>query len=164
MRQLPLLVPTNTTTCCINYHYLFRQIPLLVDTPLGIGNLLTLKPCPTGTLECANDEPDPKNNKLEIRGTISPALRHSLARVPLANVSRRMRDIDFAINNANASRPPPDRQAPSSGCGRCGTEDPAPSQSAAGAPSPFTSPPRGPRRTPSTSPRWRPPSGGRSRR
>ena len=37
MRQLPLLVATNSTTCCINYHYLFRQIPLLVDTPFGIG-------------------------------------------------------------------------------------------------------------------------------
>lgn len=69
-----------------------------------LGNLLTLKPCATGTLDYANDATNPENNKLEIRGTISPALRHSLSKVPLVNVSQRIRGIDFAINNANASR------------------------------------------------------------
>ncbi len=69
-----------------------------------IGNLLTLKPFATGTLEYANDATDPANNRLEIRGTISPALRHSLSRVPLVNVSRSTRGIDFTINNANESR------------------------------------------------------------
>ena len=69
-----------------------------------IGNLLTLKPFATGTLEYANDATDPANNRLEIRGTISPALRHSLARVPLVNVAHRMRGLDFAINDANGSR------------------------------------------------------------
>ena len=69
-----------------------------------IGNLLTLKPFATGTLEYANDATDPANNRLEIRGTISPALRHSLARVPLVNVSQRIKGLDFAINNANGSR------------------------------------------------------------
>ena len=69
-----------------------------------IGNLLTLKPFATGTLEYANDTPNPENNKLEIRGTISPALRHSLSKVPLVNTSIQVRGIEFAINNANASR------------------------------------------------------------
>ena len=69
-----------------------------------IGNLFTLKPCATGTLDYANDTPNPKNNKLEIRGTISPALRHSLSKVPLVNVAQRIRGIEFAINSANGSR------------------------------------------------------------
>ena len=68
-----------------------------------IGDLFTLKPCATGTLDYANDTPDPKYNKLEIRGTISPALRHSLVKVPITNVSRRARGIDFVINNADMS-------------------------------------------------------------
>ena len=68
-----------------------------------IGNFLTLKACATGTLDYANDTPDPKNNKLEIRGTISPALRHSLEKVPIVNVARRTRGIDFVTNNANMS-------------------------------------------------------------
>ena len=69
-----------------------------------IGNLLTLKPYATGTLDYANDTPDPKCNKLEIRGTISPALRCSLSKVPIVNVQRRTRGIEFVINNANGSR------------------------------------------------------------
>ena len=71
---------------------------------IRLGNLLTLKPCATGTLDYANDTPNSECNKIEIRGTISPALRHSLAKVPLVNVSRRVRGIEFAINDANASR------------------------------------------------------------
>ena len=71
---------------------------------IRLGNLLTLKPCATGTLDYANDTPNPESNKIEIRGTISPALRHSLSKVPLVNVSRRIRGIDFAINIADGCR------------------------------------------------------------
>lgn len=54
-----------------------------------IGNLITLVPCVTGTIDHANDDLDPKKNHLEIRATVSPVLRHSLARVPLVNMKHK---------------------------------------------------------------------------
>lgn len=69
-----------------------------------IGNLFTLKPCATGTIDYANDAPNPESTKIEIRGMISPALRYSLSKVPVVNVSRRTRGIEFAVNDANGGR------------------------------------------------------------
>ena len=57
-----------------------------------IGNLVTLKPFATGTLDNANDAPSPDRNHLEIRATISPALRHSLAKARLVNVRQMATD------------------------------------------------------------------------
>ena len=70
---------------------------------LRIGNLMMVKPCATGTIEYANDALDPEINKLELRGTISPALRHSLTRAKLVNVSQRKRGLSFVIREANNS-------------------------------------------------------------
>ena len=53
-----------------------------------IGNLVTLKPCVTGTLDHANDAADPTRNHLEIRATVGPALRYALSRAPLVNMKR----------------------------------------------------------------------------
>ena len=63
-----------------------------------IGNLVTLKPFATGTLDNANDAPDPAKNHLEIRATISPALRHSLAKARLVNVKSSRNAISFVVN------------------------------------------------------------------
>ena len=54
-----------------------------------LGNLVTLNPCVTGTLDSSVDEPDPEKNHVEIRATVSPALRHSLSRIKLVNDNRR---------------------------------------------------------------------------
>ena len=69
-----------------------------------IGNLITLKPYATGTIDFANDALDPEKNQLEIRATVSPALRHSLKKARLVNVSHRARGIDFVIRKANGAR------------------------------------------------------------
>ena len=53
-----------------------------------LGNLLTLKPCVTGTLDSTVDKPDPKKNHVEIRATVSPALRYSLSRINLVNANK----------------------------------------------------------------------------
>lgn len=69
-----------------------------------LGNLLTLKPCVTGTLDSSVDEPDPKKNHVEIRATVSPALRYSLSRIKLVNVNRRkgLGKVIREMNNAKA--------------------------------------------------------------
>lgn len=68
-----------------------------------IGNLVTLKPYATGTLDNANDAPDPAKNHLEIRATISPALRHSLAKARLVNVKSSRNAISFLVNDMNGA-------------------------------------------------------------
>lgn len=68
-----------------------------------IGNLMTLKPYVTGTLDNANDEPDPAKSHVEIRATVSPALRHSLAKARLVNVKHRRNVIDRVICNMNGA-------------------------------------------------------------
>ena len=62
-----------------------------------IGNLMTLKPYATGTIDNANDEPDPAKSHVEIRATVSPALRYSLAKARLVNVKQRRSVIDRVI-------------------------------------------------------------------
>ena len=59
-----------------------------------IGNLVTLKPYATGTLAHANDAADPEKNHLEIRATVTPALRYALSRARLVNVNRPTDGID----------------------------------------------------------------------
>lgn len=59
-----------------------------------LGNLVTLKPCITGTIDYANGKLDAKKNHLEIRATESPALRHSLARANLVNNARNSNGLD----------------------------------------------------------------------
>ena len=54
---------------------------------IRLGNLVTLKPYATGSLLHANDAPDPENNHLEIRATVSPSLRYSLAKARLVNLA-----------------------------------------------------------------------------
>ena len=66
-----------------------------------IGNLMTLKACATGSINNVNDELDPKVNHLEIRATISPALRHSLAKARLVNVKQRRNVIGMVIREMN---------------------------------------------------------------
>ena len=68
-----------------------------------IGNLMTLKPYVTGTLDNANDEPDPVKSHVEIRAMVSPALRHSLAKARLVNVKNRRNVIDRVICNMNGA-------------------------------------------------------------
>jgi len=62
-----------------------------------LGNLLTLKPCVTGTLDSSIDEPDPEKSHVEIRATVSPAMRHSLSKVKLVNVKQRRNGLDKVI-------------------------------------------------------------------
>ncbi len=66
-----------------------------------IGNLVTLKPFATGLIDNANDRPDPAKNQIEIRATISPAMRHSLRKAQLVNVAYRAKGIDFVIREAD---------------------------------------------------------------
>ena len=66
-----------------------------------IGNLVTLAPCVTGSIANANDEPDPAHNRLEIRATVSPAMRHSLAKTRLVNVKSKKNAIDRVICDAD---------------------------------------------------------------
>ena len=57
---------------------LFDVLPAYIaetGNAVRIGNLVTLKPCVTGTLAHANDAADPEKNHLEIRATVVPALR-----------------------------------------------------------------------------------------
>lgn len=68
-----------------------------------IGNLMTLKPYATGTLDNANDEPDPAKSHVEIRATVSPALRYSLAKARLVNVKQRRNVIDRVICDMNGA-------------------------------------------------------------
>ena len=68
-----------------------------------IGNLMTLKPYVTGTLDNANDEPDPVKSHVEIRAMVSPALRHSLAKARLVNVKNLRNAIDRVICNMNGA-------------------------------------------------------------
>ncbi len=68
-----------------------------------LGNLVTLKPCITGTIDSANGKLDAKKNHLEIRATESPALRHSLAKAKLVNNSRSSNGLDSVLGGSNTS-------------------------------------------------------------
>ena len=66
-----------------------------------IGNLVTFRPCVTGSIENANDEPDPAHNRLEIHAVVSPALRHSLAKSRLVNMKSKRNAIDRVVCEAD---------------------------------------------------------------
>ena len=68
-----------------------------------LGNLVTLKPCITGTIEYANGKLDDKKNHLEIHATESPALRHSLAKAKLVNNARNSNGLDSVLGASNTS-------------------------------------------------------------
>jgi hypothetical protein len=68
-----------------------------------LGNLVTLKPCITGTIEYANGKLDAKKNHLEIHAIESPALRHSLAMAKLVNNSRSSNGIDRVFGGPSKS-------------------------------------------------------------
>ena len=68
-----------------------------------LGNLVTLKPCITGTIEYANGKLDAKTNHLEIHATESPALRHSLAKAKLVNNARNSNGLDSVLGGSNTS-------------------------------------------------------------
>lgn len=68
-----------------------------------LGNLVTLKPCITGTIEYANGKLDAKKNHLEIHATESPALRHSLAKAQLVNNARNSSGLDRVLGGSSKS-------------------------------------------------------------
>lgn len=69
-----------------------------------LGNLVTLKPCITGTIEYANGELDAKKNHIEIHAIESPASRYSLAQAKLVNSARNSNGIDRVLGGSG-SRP-----------------------------------------------------------
>ena len=69
-----------------------------------LGNLVTLKPCITGTIDYANGTLDSKKNHLEIRATESPALRHSLAKAPLVNNARSTNGLDRVMGGQDNTK------------------------------------------------------------
>lgn len=73
------------------------QYIALTGRSVRLGNLVTLKPYATGTLDHENDPADPKTNHVEIRATVSPALRYSLSNMRLVNEARKSSGLDFVI-------------------------------------------------------------------
>ena len=69
-----------------------------------LGNLVTLKPCITGTIEYANGKLDSTKNHLEIHATESPALRHSLAKAKLVNNARSSNGIDRVVGGPHSNK------------------------------------------------------------
>ena len=72
-----------------------------------LGNLVTLKPCITGTIDYANGKLDSKKNHMEVRATESPALRYSLAKAKLVNSARNSHGLDRVVGGSS-NRPAPD--------------------------------------------------------
>ena len=68
-----------------------------------IGNLVTLKPIVTGSIDHPDDKLDPDEHHLEIRATVSPALRHSIAKTKLINSRSGACVIDFVISDADGA-------------------------------------------------------------
>ena len=68
-----------------------------------LGNLVTLKPFITGTIDYANGKLDAKKNHLEIHATESPALRHSLARANLVNNARNSNGLDRVMGGSSTN-------------------------------------------------------------
>ena len=77
------------TLCGVIPEYIART-----GNAIRLGNLVTLKPYATGTVAHANDAPDPEKNHLEVRATVCPALRYSLAKARLVNAMRNVDGID----------------------------------------------------------------------
>lgn len=77
------------TLCGVIPEYIART-----GNAIRLGNLVTLKPYATGTVAHANDAPDPEKNHLEVRATVCPALRYSLAKARLVNAMRIVDGID----------------------------------------------------------------------
>ena len=77
------------TLCGVIPEYIART-----GNAVRLGNLVTLKPYATGTVAHANDAPDPDKNHLEVRATVCPSLRYSLAKARLVNAMRNVDGID----------------------------------------------------------------------
>jgi hypothetical protein len=80
------------TLCGVIPEYIART-----GNAIRLGNLVTLKPYATGTVAHANDAPDPEKNHLEVRATVCPALRYSLAKARLVNAMRNVDGIDSVL-------------------------------------------------------------------
>lgn len=79
---------------------IFDVIPRYIartGNAVRIGDLVTLKPYVTGTIGHANDDADPAVNRVELRATESPALRHCLKNARLVNVNGHPRGIARVI-------------------------------------------------------------------
>lgn len=89
------------TLCGVIPEYIART-----GNAIRLGNLVTLKPYATGTVAHANDAPDPEKNHLEVRATVCPALRYSLAKARLVNAMRNVDGIDsfWAVLNRITER------------------------------------------------------------
>ena len=77
------------TLCSVIPEYIART-----GNAVRLVNLVTLKPYATGTVAHANDAPDPDKNHLEVRATVCPSLRYSLAKARLVNAMRNVDGID----------------------------------------------------------------------
>lgn len=80
------------TLCGVIPEYIART-----GNAVRLGNLVTLKPYATGTIAHANDAADPDKNHLEVRATVCPSLRYSLAKVRLVNAMRNVDGIDSVV-------------------------------------------------------------------
>lgn len=80
------------TLCGVIPEYIART-----GNAVRLGNLVTLKPYATGTVAHANDAPDPEKNHLEVRATVCPSLRYSLAKARLVNAMRNVDGIDNVV-------------------------------------------------------------------
>ena len=80
------------TLCGIIPEYIART-----GNAVRLGNLVTLKPYATGTVAHANDAADPARNHLEVRATVCPSLRYSLAKARLVNAMRNVDGIDSVV-------------------------------------------------------------------
>ena len=80
------------TLCGVIPEYIART-----GNAIRLGNLVTLKPFATGTVAHANDASDPEKNHLEVRATVCPSLRYSLAKMRLVNAKRNVDGIDSVV-------------------------------------------------------------------
>ena len=80
------------TLCGVIPEYIART-----GNAVRLGNLVTIKPYATGTVAHANDAADPDKNHLEVRATVCPSLRYSLAKVRLVNAMRKVDGIDSIV-------------------------------------------------------------------
>lgn len=83
---------------------IFNVIPRYIartGNAVRIGNLVTIKPCVTGTVDNVNADADPAVNHVELRATESPALRYCLKNARLVNVNGHPRGIAKVIGGAH---------------------------------------------------------------
>lgn len=94
--QLTAVESNLNTLCEIIPKYIAKT-----GNSVRIGNLVTLKAYATGTIDHENDPADPERNKVEIRATVSPALRGSLSKMRLVNASRKVSELNSVEGGPN---------------------------------------------------------------